>query len=96
MFKVEFAIAVLGCPRPCELKFISTLAHEFKGEKEVLGYTDLDNALKWDTREQAKKILSKLPDWAKGRHEVVKVVGDCTGWTTIYRERRGSNDIFSK
>lgn len=73
MFETKFAIAQSGHPNPATYSFISTLTHEFKGEKEVLGYSNLDQALKWDTQEQAEKILSELPDWAKGKHEVIEI-----------------------
>ena len=86
MNKIMYVIAQLGHPNPAQYRFISTLAHEFKGHKEVLGYSDLKNALKWDSREIAEKHLEELPDWAKDKHRVHTVEETAFEWD-YYRER---------
>lgn len=80
MFEVKYAISLLGHPSPCVSGFVSQLSHEFAGKKEVLSYTDLNNALKWDTEEKANQILKELPDWAKNKHKVVKIEPYTFGW----------------
>lgn len=73
MSDILYVIADSARPSKTQYGFISTLTHEFKGMKEVLGYSDLDHALTWKDREAAEKQLSKLPDWAKGKHSVFSV-----------------------
>jgi len=80
MDKVMYVIACSGHPNRTHYSFVSTLAHEFKGKKEVLGYSNLDDALKWDSREIAEKHLKELPDWAKGKHTVHPVCKCAFGW----------------
>ena len=89
MVDTKFSIAQSGRPNPENYSFISTLTHEFKGQKEVLGYSNLDQALKWDTQEQAEKVLSELPDWAKGKHEVIEVEPTVFGFRYAVKFKRG-------
>lgn len=51
--------------------FISTLAHEFKGKKEVIGYTDLKHAIHFDSIEEAKSTLMSQPEWVREGHKVL-------------------------
>ena len=80
MDKVMYVIAQLGRPKRDSCSFISELSHEFKGYKEVLGYNNLDNALKWETEGFAKKHLAELPDWAKNKHRVYHAYIGTLGW----------------
>ena len=84
----KYAIAMLGQPSPDKYSFLSQLQHEFAGAKEALGYSTLDNALKWDTEEKAIQHLNELPEWAKGKHQVIKVENYGLGWRYYdgYRE----------
>lgn len=51
--------------------FVSQLAHEFKGKKEVVGYLDLANALHYDSAEEALAVLRTQPEWVRNDHEVM-------------------------
>lgn len=52
-------------------EFVSELAHEFKGMKQVIGYADLERALHFDTLEDAKRTLASQPEWVKGFHDII-------------------------
>lgn len=80
----KYVIAQIDCYGPTEPRYISTLQHEFKGHKEVLGYSTLDHALKWSSPEEAKEKLTNLPDWAKGKHKVVAAAPCGIGWNITY------------
>ena len=51
--------------------FISTLSHEFAGAKEVIGYTDLKNALHFTSAEEATSVLESQPKWVREGHKVI-------------------------
>lgn len=80
MWEIMWAIAQSGRPNRTQPCFLSEMTHEFKGMKEVLRHNNLDNALKWKTKEGAIKHFTELPNWAKGKYEVVKIIFLVTGW----------------
>ncbi len=96
MDKVMYVIAQLGHPSRTLPRFISTLEHEFKGEKEVLGYSNLDEALKFESREIAKKCLKELPNWAKDKHAVHSVRQTAYGWDYCSETPRVYKDFVLK
>lgn len=51
-------------------EFISQLAHEFAGKKEVIGYSTLEHAIHFDSEEEALAALAAQPDWVKEKHKV--------------------------
>jgi hypothetical protein len=67
---VKYVIARKGTCNSNDCDFIRTLAHEFAGEKEVVGYLDLKNALHFESEKGALDILNKQPEWVKGKHVV--------------------------
>ena len=72
LLNTKYAIAKKHFKSAYDSDFISTLAHEFAGEKEVLGYMQLKDAIHFDTVEEAKSTLSNLPSWALDSHGVVE------------------------
>ena len=67
---VKYVITRKGTCNRNDCDFISTLAHEFAGEKEVVGYLDLENAIQYETEKEAVDILNKQPEWVKDKHVV--------------------------
>lgn len=67
----KYAIARKYYGSKSSYDFISSLAHEFAGKKEVIGYLDLSNALYYDTQEQAENILKSQPEWVRNSHIVI-------------------------
>ena len=51
-------------------EFVSQLAHEFKGMKEVVAYTNLENALHYDSEEAAAEALANQPEWVREGHKI--------------------------
>lgn len=68
---IKYVISRKHCNDRNTYDFISSLAHEFEDEKDVIGYLDLNNALHYDTEENATKILISQPEWVRNNHEVI-------------------------
>ena len=64
---IKFVIANRGVFDKHKCDFVSKLQHEFAGEKEVLSFNDLKNALHFDTYEKAVKVYMEQPLWVKER-----------------------------
>ena len=62
---IKFVIANRGVFDKHKCDFVSKLQHEFAGEKEVLSFNDLKNALHFDTYEKAAKTYMEQPLWVK-------------------------------
>lgn len=65
---LKYVIARKGTCNRNDCDFISTLAHEFAGEEEVVGYLDLENALHYESEKEALEILNNQPEWVKNNH----------------------------
>ena len=66
---------------PTSYEYVSQLAHEFKGAKEVVGYLPLANAIHYDSEEEAAAVLSSQPEWVQRDHKVlpfIKIGSYCT------------------
>lgn len=48
--------------------FVKTLAHEFEGENEVIGYLPLKDALHFNTKKEAEDALKTQPKWVREKH----------------------------
>lgn len=79
MCEVKYVLATNPYARHNDSYFISTLKHEFKGEKEVLGYSTIEHCLKFDDIASALKALDEMPAWAEGKHQIV-----ATTYTGVY------------
>lgn len=73
MYKQIFVIAKIFYKRKDNADFVCQLSHNFAGEKDVLGFNNLRNALSWETKEKANKILAKQPKWVKESLMVIPV-----------------------
>lgn len=73
MNEVKYVLALNPYARSNDSCFISTLKHEFKGMKEVLGYSTVEECLKFDDIGSALKALDNMPTWAEGKHQIVAV-----------------------
>ena len=71
MNDVKYALALNPYARSSDYCFVSTLKHEFAGKKEVLGYSSLEEALKFDDIASAIKALDEMPAWAEGKHQII-------------------------
>lgn len=79
MQEVKYVLALNPYARCDDYCFVSTLKHEFKGMKEVLGYGTLEQCLKFDDVASALKALDEMPTWAEGKHQIV-----ATSYTGAY------------
>lgn len=48
--------------------FVRTLAHEFEGENEVIGYLPLKDELHFNTKKEAEDALKTQPKWVREKH----------------------------
>lgn len=71
MSDIKYAIAKNYVRSVIDPDFISTLAHEFAGESNVIGYLDLNNALHFKSKKEAQEILNTQPQWVKNKHKIV-------------------------
>jgi hypothetical protein len=53
--------------------FISTLSHEYFGIKEIINCSDLDNALYFQTFEEAVQTLNSQPKWVQNKFKVISI-----------------------
>lgn len=77
---IRYAIANKWSYDPHKYDFVSTLAHEFKGENEVLGFSALKDAIHFDDKETALEVFANQPAWVHEKCEVIafeKRYGNC-------------------
>ena len=68
---IKYVIVRKFCGHHAEsYDFVSTLAHEFAGCKEVVGYLPLRNAIHYDSEEEAAQALAFQPEWVQRDHQV--------------------------
>lgn len=80
---VKYAIAKKyhGCAS--NYSYISTLAHEYADEKDVIGYLDLQNALHFDSKEEAEQVLETQPEWVKNKHKIISAIRGIWGYYIV-------------
>jgi len=72
MKKTLYAVAIKNHGNVDDYDFISTLAHEFEGKDEVVGYDSLEHALHFGSEEDAENVLSEQPEWVRKEHIIVE------------------------
>lgn len=80
MSERKYVLAITPYARSNDYCFVSQLKHEFAGRDEVLGYSALEHCLKFDDIPSALKTLDEMPNWAKGRHQIVAVTFNGAYW----------------
>ena len=77
-------VIVSNCAHPL---IIAQLAHEFKGYYEVVSYLPnqkiTENALIYDSEEQANEALNNQPKWVKEHHKVKQIIGRHGCWRLL-------------
>lgn len=69
--RIKFVIANRRIFDKTKYDFVSQLQHEFAGEKEVLSFVNLNNALHFDSMEKAVKTYMEQPLWVRERCTVI-------------------------
>lgn len=69
--RIKFVIANRGIFDKTKHDFVSQLQHEFAGEKEVLSFADLNNAIHFDSMGKAVKTYMEQPLWVRKRCTVI-------------------------
>lgn len=80
MNDVKYVLSMKPYARSNDYCFVSTLKHEFAGKSEVLGYNSLEHCLKFDDVPSVLKALDEMPDWAKGKHQILAVAFNGSYW----------------
>lgn len=74
-------VIVSNCSYPL---VVTELAHEFKGHNEVVSYLPYNSiseeALMFDSKEQAKEALKNQPKWIQEQHKIKPIVGHHGCW----------------
>ncbi len=74
-------VIVSNCSYPL---IVTKLAHEFKGHNEVVSYLPYNSiteeALIFDSEEQAKEALKNQPKWIQEQHKIKPIVGHHGCW----------------
>ena len=58
---------------PFDCTYVSTLKHEFAGKEDVLGFSDLEHAICFNTITEVIEAYNEQPEWARKKCRIIPI-----------------------